>query len=750
DVAMNAKTMDTTAPTVQHHQFGTFAGVFTPSLLTILGVIMFLRVGFVVGQAGIRNAVLILLLAELIVLLTATSMGAIATNTRVRGGGAYFLISRVLGPEFGGSIGLALFLAQALSLPFYLLGFTESLVTSFPVLRPYFLLLALGSAAMLFVINYISAAAAIRTQYVVMALLAASVVSFLGGAIVLFDAETFATNWEPAPQPGSLGFWAVFALYFPAVTGIMAGVNMSGDLRRPARSLVRGTFLAIIVGAAVYLLQMLLIGGSQARGEMIARPYEMLLANALWGTSFLVMGGVFAATLSSAFGSLLGAPRVLQALARDRVLPALGFFAKGTTRGDEPRRAMWLTFAIAASVIVLASGPNARQAFDHVASVITMFFLSTYGMINLAAFVESVGANPSFRPRFRYRHWSASLLGAVCCLAVMLLIDAVAATVASVVVAGLYVLVSRRMYESAFGDARRGLLYSLIARSLRRLRSSTVHPKNWRPTLLVLSGNPATRQTLVRFAAWFEAGRGVMTAAVIIVGDFRRLAERQQTVLASMERSLRDLEVTAFAEVVIAGDFDEGVRMLVQAHSIGPLKPNTVVTGWPQSPERVIPFVRHLRDIQAFRRSIVCIIDRGLERPVPSGARIDIWWRGQGNGSLMLILAHLLTTNWEWKGARIRVLRLVKDNAGVEPATAALREVVRQGRVEAEVSVVVSTAPFASVLREHSADGNLLMLGLDLPDDARAEEFHRRHEEMLKDMPTTVLVRSNGEADLLA
>jgi amino acid transporter len=745
------KTKAATSPVIRH-QFGTFAGVFTPSLLTILGVIMFLRMGFVIGHGGIRNALLILLLAEGIVILTAMSMAAIATNTRVRGGGAYFMISRVLGPEFGGAIGLALFCAQALSLPFYILGFTESLISSFPVLQPYYPLLALGSTAVLFGVNYISAAAAIRAQYVVMAILAASVISFLVGSLVLFDADTFAANWSSSELSGRLGFWSLFAIFFPAVTGIMAGINMSGDLRHPARSLVRGTFSAVGVGALVYLLLIVLAGGSQDREGMIVRPYQMLLANALLGTSFLVMGGVFAATLSSAFGSLLGAPRVLQALARDRIMPGVGVFAKGTLRGDEPRWAMWLTLAISASVILLAAGAEGGEGLNRVASVITMFFLCTYGMINLAAFVESVGKNPSFRPRFRMGHWSTSLLGALGCSAAMVLINATAAVVAVAVVAALYVLVSRQMYESAFGDARRGLLYALIARSLQRLRIATVHPKNWRPTLLVLSGNPATRQTLVRFGAWFEAGRGIMTAAVIIVGDFRQLAAKQKAVMARVERSLQDLEVTAFPEVVIASDFDEGFRLLLQAHSIGPLKPNTIVTGWPQSTERVAPFIRHLRDIQAFGRSILCIVgqsdfDQHGQRPPRC---IDIWWRGQANGSLMLILAHLLTTNFEWKGTNIRLLRQVADQAGVVPAAAALREVARQGRVAAEVSVVVSDAPFAEVLREHSSNSGLLMLGLELPEEHDAEKFHQRYEAMLQGMPTTVLVQSNGEADLLA
>jgi amino acid transporter len=213
-------------PSSTRNRFSTFSGVFTPSILTILGVIMFLRTGFVVGQAGILSALVVLLVAEAISLLTALSLAGISTNTPVKGGGAYYLISRVLGPGFGGSIGLALFLAQALSVPFYILGFTEALVQSFPVIRPWFPYISMGTAVVLFGINIVGTSWAIKTQYVVMALLGLSIVSFLGGALWLFRPEQFAANWQSG-YTGHYSFWAVFAIYFPAVTGIMAGVNMS-------------------------------------------------------------------------------------------------------------------------------------------------------------------------------------------------------------------------------------------------------------------------------------------------------------------------------------------------------------------------------------------------------------------------------------------------------------------------------------------------------------------------------------------
>ena len=215
-------------------KLGTFGGVFTPSILTILGVIMFMRAGFVVGQAGIFYALLILVFSKAITTLTSFSISAVSTNTPVAGGGAYFLISRALGPEFGGAIGVALFCAQAVSVPFYILGFTEALVRSFPTMTPHFLFIALSVTSLLFLISYVGAHWAIKTQYVIMVVLAIAILAFMGGAIQQFDPGLFTENWSPAFSGKGMTFWAVFAIYFPAVTGIMAGVNMSGDLKERA------------------------------------------------------------------------------------------------------------------------------------------------------------------------------------------------------------------------------------------------------------------------------------------------------------------------------------------------------------------------------------------------------------------------------------------------------------------------------------------------------------------------------------
>lgn len=729
----------------QKHQFGTFAGVFTPSILTILGVIMFMRTGFVVGQAGIRNALLILLLAEGIAVLTALSMAGIATNTPVKGGGAYFLISRVLGPEFGGAIGLALFAAQALSVPFYVLGFTEALLQTFPVLAVYRFWIASGTVVLLFILNVVGAGLAVRMQFFVLAALLLGVISFMGGAAWHFDSAVFAQNWAPGFTDPKYSFWTMFALFFPAVTGIMAGVNMSGDLKNPSRSLVHGTFLAVAAGATVYGLQIVLCGGANSRGSLIDQPFLSLVGQAFLLSGKLVFAGVFAATISSALGSFLGAPRVLQALARDHIVPGLNFFGKGTKSHDEPRRAVWLTFVISLVVIYPTTRGGGRESFDVVASVVAMFFLCTYGMINLAAFVESFGANPSFRPSFKLFHWTTALLGAIGCLAVMVLIDWSAAVVALVLIVGISFGIRRSAIKARYGDARRGFLYHLVSRSLWSLSKTKGHPKNWRPALLVLSGNPVTRAVLVKMAVWLEARRGIVSVVEILAGPHAAYWGRRPAAAERLSRFMEEEGYEAYSDVVAGENIDETLHVLMQAHSVGPIKPNAMLFGWPSKEERFSPFCAHIQNAAELNKSVLCLLDRGI--PEVENQRIDIWWRGKSNGSLMLILAYMLRQNWEWRHSQIRLLRLVEREEARQDAFISLQQLIQESRIQAEASVVVSDQPLRNEIQNYSRNAGLVLMGFERPDNIN-NDFVNRFNQLTQGLPTVLLVCSNGEADL--
>ena len=309
----------------KQHKFGTFAGVFIPSILTIFGPIMFMRFGYVIGNVGMWETFLILMIAQIITLSTGFSLSAISTNTPVLEGGAYYLISRSLGAGFGGAIGLTLFLAQALSVPFYIIGFTEALLGVFPSLQVLYLLIALITGILLFVLVWSGANWAIKAQVLIFVILLLAILAFLWGAAQNMNTEAMTENIGGI---NGAKFFTMFAIFFPAVTGIMAGVNMSGDLKNPGRSLSIGTFAAIFFATIIYGIEIFICGSAFSKETLIKYPYISLVENAVFGLGFLVVIGVFAATISSAIGSFLGAPRVLRALSRDLILPGLKLFQK--------------------------------------------------------------------------------------------------------------------------------------------------------------------------------------------------------------------------------------------------------------------------------------------------------------------------------------------------------------------------------------------------------------------------------------
>jgi amino acid transporter len=736
------------------NKFGTFGGVFTPSILTIFGVIMFMRTNFVVGQSGILAAIIILLIAKTITLLTTLSVSAISTNMQVKGGGAYFMISRVLGPEFGGAIGLALFFAQALSVPFYLLGFSEAVIRAFPAHENSFLAIALISAAILFVITIIGASWAIKTQYIIMTILFLAILAFMLGALQNFSQETLAANWESGYTIMESGeekysFWMIFAIFFPAVTGILAGINMSGDLKNPSESIPKGTLWAIGVGFITYLIQILLCGGAFARSSLIEYPYETLVNNAFLGAGFLVASGVYAATLSSALGSYLGAPRILQAVARDNIVESLKFFAKGTIKTDEPRRAVFLTGLITFTVIVWAGLQPGGAALNIVASIITMFFLFTYGMVNIAAFIEGYSHNPSFRPRFKYFHWFFALLGAIGCISAAFLIDPKNALVAIILLFILFRYIRNKNLKMNFGDARRGFLYTAARDNLIKLTEMEEDTRNWRPTILVFSGNPATRETLANYAVWLESGRGIVFMSNILLGLPEKLYQQKKFAEKQLKNFCKDKGIIAFPLVVTAQNVAEGINICLQGSSIGPLRPNLVMFGWPQDAEAAKALANHLRLANISEIGQLIVVDRGLPVAVKKHKQIDLWWRGRQNGSLMIILALLLKHNWEWAFAKIRVLRIVKNDNGIKPSMEALQNLLAEARVEGEALTLVSNKPVFETIRETSAKSDLVFLGFEIPESEQEERWFTNSAKLLEGLPTTIMVKSAKDSDFL-
>ncbi|MGI9519127.1 MAG: amino acid permease, partial [Pirellulaceae bacterium] len=486
---------------------GTFGGVFTPCTLTILGVIMFLRYGQVVGQSGLWWALVIVAVSKLITTITTFSLSAIATNTKVEGGGAYFLISRSLGVEFGGAIGIIFFFAQAIAVAMYVIGFSEAFFGTVSSAIPLWIVASIVNI-LVFVCVYIGAGWTIKVQYFILGILGLSLLSFYVGAALDFKLSTLQANLAPHFTDGN-SLAIMFALFFPAVTGIMAGANMSGDLKDPARSIPLGTLAAILVTAVIYLTMAVCMAGSRSQQELVSNN---LIVNDIALVPVLITAGVFAATLSSALGSMMGAPRILQALSRDEIFSSLRLFGSGSGPNNEPRRAIIVTFLISQICIVLAD-------LDTIAPLITMAFMITYGLINLATFYEGITRNPSYRPRFRYSHWMTSLAGAIGCIGVMLLIDWRWALASIVMMAAIHYYIGRREIEARWGDINSGLLFERTRKNLLKLEEELYHPKNWRPIILALAGAGWDRPHLAVYGHWLTNGHGILLLGQVIHGD---------------------------------------------------------------------------------------------------------------------------------------------------------------------------------------------------------------------------------------
>lgn len=736
---MAAKSQSTAAS-----KFGTFGGVFTPCTLTILGVIMFLRFGQVVGQSGLVYAIAIVLAAKTITTLTSFSLSSIASNTRVKGGGAYYLISRSLGVEFGGAIGILFFLAQAISVAMYVIGFTEALAVTIPSLAPNFVAIASLVNVATFVCVYIGAGWTIRVQYFILAVLAASLVSFYCGAMPLLSISTLEANLWSRFEPGE-NFFTMFALFFPAVTGIMAGANMSGDLATPSRSIPRGTLLAIAVTSLIYISLAILLGASCSADALISN--NMIIRDvSAWPV--LITAGVFAATLSSALGAMMGAPRILQAFARDEIFPSLRFFGQGDGAKNEPRRATVLTFVIAQGCIMLGD-------LNAIAPIITMFFMITYGLLNLATFYEAITKNPSYRPTFRYSHWAISLAGTVGCLAVMLLINWAWALGSIGVIAALHWFIRSREIRSRWGDLQSGVIFERARRALLRLQDEAYHPKNWRPVVMALSGSGWTRPHIPIYGHWLTSGHGILTLAQVVTGDIEEHAERRERYESLLRNFIAKEQLQAFPAVTVNEYLSEGIEALIQCHGIGGLRPNTVLFGWPRTSGSAETFGANIRLVARTGRSVLAARFLNDSAPatedgetldrwqVPSGT-IDVWWRGMENGALMMLLAHLLHQNPEWRRNRIRLLRVVENQEAKAEVRKHLIELASSARISCDQEVIVSSSAAAEVIQSASATAAVVLMGFQTPDEGQEMELYLRMEQLASTLPRVVFVDSAG------
>ncbi len=693
-------------------QFGTFGGVFTPNVLTILGVIMYLRLGWVVGNAGLVGAIVIIVLAKSVTICTGLSMSSITTNIKIGAGGAYSIISKSLGLEAGGSIGIPLYIAQTLSAALYIIGFTEAWLGVWPHHWP--LLISVIAWTGLLVVTAVSAQLAIRMQYIIMAIVGISIVSFILTQAPSVPEPALIGNFEDAGGDSWSGFWRVFAIFFPAVTGIMAGANMSGDLKTPRRSIPRGTISSILVTMVIYI-------GLAYVLALIGTPEELrtnqlfMVDKALWGP--VVTAGIMGATLSSALGSMLGAPRMLQAMAEQKIVP---FHTKlaAKTKTNEPFNASLVTGV----VILLALLPG---NLDILASLITMFFLITYGMLNLVVFIQQSMKIISFRPTFKIPQF-VSLLGAVGCIFIMFLINATFSIVALITIIIIYVWLTRRELAAAEGDIRGGIFLALAERASRVAAKFPRHQITWKPDLLVPIEDPELWGAALLFIKNATYPSGSIFAFTITTDD---LIEHKEEALNELLLPIKEQGILVNSAVIEDANFLHGARSVIQTLRSGAFRPNTLFltlgnnqANKPYQPAKASPkqskTISHLVALTLRHKMGVVILRQHPQMAFGMQQHVNLWLRDKSpNWHLAMLLALQLQSNW---GGKINLIAATPNPADKDRLYHYLEHISDQARLSSMTEFHVLTDNFMDTLpNAPRADINIFGLSthLDMPVD---------------------------------
>ena len=717
------------------YKFNAFSGVYTPSILTILGVIMYMRLGWVVGQAGIIIALIIIVISHIISFSTGLSISSIATDKKIKAGGIYYILSRSLGLSMGGSIGIALTLGTALGISMYIVGFSENFLSikaisdfvGLPLSTNSIRIVGSVVLALLTILAMISTSLAIKTQYLILAAIAVSLVSIFAGFGINIELHPDSPLWSAAH--GHVPYETIFAIFFPAVTGFTAGVAMSGDLRDPKRDIPVGTIAAIATGFVVYIALALGYGFFVKRNFLLTD--NNVAMHAAWMPA-LVVAGIWGATLSSALGGILGAPRILQALSQDKVTPT--FMGKTYGKNNEPRIALVVIYLIAEGGVLIGK-------LDVIAGIVTMFFLTSYGFINLAYVLES-WADTDFRPSFRVPI-IVGIIGFIFAFAVMFKIDMLSMLAAFVIIGGIYFYLERRQLKLEGGDVWRSVWISLIRKGLSVLISKPENDQNWQPNIILFTGGAKRRPHLLEFAKSLVGHYGFLTNFDLIVNEQSEVLfpKYQQT---DIDQSSQETGI--FFRSLTVKDVYQGIEMIVRTYGFSGIEPNTVILGWPRNTKKPQNFVHLLQIIHSLDYNLI-LIDYDSRYGFGRYKQIDIWWRGAGNnGNFALTLAKLMTMNPPWRGALIRLLIVNNDNSKAFYLYRRANDMLSNLRIEAQVKIInneLEKRSFYDIVRKESNTADLVFVGLPGIPQGQEHEFVERTNRLLFEIGTVALIRAS-------
>ncbi|XP_054840189.1 solute carrier family 12 member 9-like [Eublepharis macularius] len=592
----------------------TFLGVVVPTLLSMFSVVLFLRLGFVVGQAGLYQAIGMFVVAYFIIGMTVLSVCAISTNGALDAGGAYYMISRALGPEFGGSIGIMFFLANVCGSALYILGLVEAVVDDFGVpgegragsgvhVLPsgYWFELLYGTVLLLLCLLVCLVGAGIYAKatflifVIVMGVLGTVFLSFflvhphnvkvpnIEGNNTVFLNASF-TGFRLSTLKGNLlaaysvdyttgnvmSFSTVFAVMFNGCTGIMAGSNMSGDLKRPSYSIPRGTIIAVIFTYVVYNLLAFLLSCTCDR-LLLQRDYGFLKNINIWAP--LVTIGVYCSTLSAAMSNLIGASRILYALAKDDLFGKALAPAKRTSSSGNPWAAVVLSWLLVQ--LVLFSGK-----LNTIAAVVTIFFLLVYATVDLACLALEWASAPNFRPTFRYFTWHTCVLGIAGCAVMIFLISPIYASASMAFMIVLLLALHYLSPSSSWGYISQALIFHQVRKYLLMLDIRKEHVKFWRPQVLLMVRNPRTSLQLISFINDLKKS-GLYVLGHVELDDLDSLPADPLPAQSDSWLQLVDrLNIKAFVNLTLSDSVRHGTQQLLFISGLGGMRPNTIALGF--------------------------------------------------------------------------------------------------------------------------------------------------------------------------
>ncbi|MGB5435684.1 MAG: hypothetical protein WBM98_07325 [Maribacter sp.] len=698
-------------------KFGTLP-VFLTAISTILGAVMFLRFGFAVGSVGFTGTVLIILIGHMVTFSTAMALAEIATNQKVEGGGEYFIISRSFGVNIGAAIGITLYLSQAISVAFYIIAFAEA----FEAIKPWVATefgyelydnrLFSVPALILLIWLMVSKGAnlGMKALYVVVTILAISLVLFFMGATSY--SETFDSSLIFKNVSTDKGFFYVFAIIFPAFTGMTAGVGLSGDLRDPKKSIPIGTLSATISGMIIYVFIAYKLASSASPGDLV-NDQLIMSQIALWGP--IIPIGLAAATISSALGSFMVAPRTLQAIGGDKVFPNrfVNFWvAKGTKVNNEPRNATILTSVIAL-IFVLMGDVNA------VAEIISMFFMVTYGSLCLISFMQHFAADPSYRPSFKSK-WYISLFGAIMCIYLMFKINTVYAMAAILVMVLLY------FYITFKGDNKKGMakifqgvMYQFSRKMQVFLQKSEKETAEeyWRPAVICLSKESFDRYSALEIMKWISHRYGFGTYIHFVQGylskESKAVAENK---LMKLIRIASSSKSNVFLETIISPSNTGAIAQAIQQPAISGQPNNTILFEFKKGEREWLGAIIENYSLLKVAEYDLCILassDKGFGYK----KYIHIWIRREDyeNANLMILLSYIILGHPDWKKGEIKIFATFHEEH-LKREQEYLTELTTSGRLPISANNINVLPIEAGIKRkdlinQYSADADLTLIG---------------------------------------